>query len=325
MVLVGAEGQASPADPQPKPPADTTPVPGPAAWPDLQQDRLRMREMSRMLADPDVLQNRPARAVRLCRNLTHIRRYRQEMAEKYQALIGKDGPLSRELAAELNTLAQRVEKFQAAAEKFAEAAPAALGKIFKSAHSLIGQAREQQSGKAFISELPGRMERSANLISMLTVLRGAAHPTVRDAQQKQQILSEKVTEARQVLRAAIIRDNVAPETRYQGANRTEILENFHKVWAKNHPDDEILDVRIPAANWEQHSGWRWMQRSKKWRRYDYSELHALIAVKADAEYVHLYDARCIQEGTGEVLRRYRIKPKAESLPPNRILLLENWK
>lgn len=80
----------------------------------------------------------------------------------------------------------------------------------------------------------------------------------------------------------------APADRYKGSDKAELIKLTRNTWAKQYPQDQIIDVRIGMSNWERKSEKRWSNGTNSWYMVDYSQIQAMVIVKKDEQFASLY-------------------------------------
>lgn len=80
----------------------------------------------------------------------------------------------------------------------------------------------------------------------------------------------------------------APADRYKGADKADLIKLTRSTWAKQYPQDNILDIRIGMSNWERKKEKRWSNGTNSWYMVDYSQIQAMVIVKKDEQTASLY-------------------------------------
>ena len=287
-------------------------------------ERERVRGLTTMLTDALQLDGACRPTLIVCRHLEEIARFHTEMVSRLSSRAAETPADHGRVIDELHALGRALEKFQAAARQFAQSAAADVERRLRAVVSEAERAAEQRNTQAYLKLLPAALDEIADLLRVLSALRGADDEPVARLRELHANCAARVRSLEAGLRDEIIRDNVPPEDRYRGSDRQTLLDNFRNVWVQNYPDSEVLGVRISSADWEHVQGWSWAAGRHVWRRFDYFEIEAVIAVQADAEHVELHELACIrQPEAGGERRRYRIRSTGP-LAPRQIVLLTNW-
>lgn len=81
-----------------------------------------------------------------------------------------------------------------------------------------------------------------------------------------------------------------PEDNYQGGDRDKLEAMIRKAWAKAHPQDKIMGVHFPNANWKTEKKKRWNDAINSWQYTDTSILLANVVVKTDDKVATIFPA-----------------------------------
>lgn len=114
-------------------------------------------------------------------------------------------------------------------------------------------------------------------------------------------LAAQAQEAGQALEAEILNANRPPADAYQGNDADTLKQRAHDAWLEANPDDTIVRVVLPVADWSRETKWTWWRDA--WHFSDTSSLQAGVLIQAQGPAgnpeVHYYPVDITQDHENE--------------------------
>lgn len=203
----------------------------------------------------------------------------EELAEKYESL--GDGVFFRATGAfaEISSTRPAIQETRSNMEAFSRDGFSAIEQALKEAQEIAQQAVRDEDYSAFTG-LNSRMRLALVRPNALAQVFSAL-PVTSD-QQKAAVNAllesgiEEITQTQEAVREKIIENNRMEADLYQGADRASIEEIARQGFTAVHGDQQIIDLRIPAGQWERTIGWRWDRVRSQYSYMDYSTIDAYI-------------------------------------------------
>jgi len=100
----------------------------------------------------------------------------------------------------------------------------------------------------------------------------------------------QIKEMAQQLKEEIIASVEAPQDVYNGGDKGELKGMIEKEWKRIYPNDKIMDIRFPSAQWDKKEGWQWDSGYSRWEYYDKAVMPARVIVQSDDKIATVYCA-----------------------------------
>lgn len=249
----------------------------PAGYPEFEADLKRLRELSRMFADPMIFQTNLPLAAETIKQADAARDEAIRIAKKYLRLMQQRTDQGRAIEGVGNGLLGNLEGFLQEAEALKETLPDAIREHLDEAKQYATEAVAEQKPLWFTGGIPQVMGFAEEKVALLTALdeeSGKAMQTELEATRDQ------LKDQADSLRELIIRENKLPKDEFAGDDREEAIKTAISGWKVQQEEFEVLAVRIPAEQWARET--KWTYSNGTWYFSDRSKLQVRLIV-ADHE------------------------------------------
>ena len=247
----------------------------------IQKDITRIDEIASQFSYfPNLIEQYPGEAVAL---LAEYRPALQEIAqfeEKYADFLQQNNADTAPIRRELDDAKQTMAKVASSAKEGVEQMHSNAAYNLDFAEKLIDEGVAERKPLYFRDDggVPQHLENAENFIRLARAVDAdSAAPLV----ERYAALKQKADAAGKSLQAEIIAGNKPPADAYSGSDHDELAAGARAAWAEAHPDDEIVKVVIPTADWDRETKWTWWRDAFYFT--DVSSLQASVIIKAKSE------------------------------------------
>jgi len=241
-------------------------------------DFARLREISQMFSNPQIINTQPDKAIDIIKQIPAVKKERARIAEKYAALMQQNTTEARDMKGTLSYSDGKIGEFDKFCQQFAADAPGEIrGSIKKTLDMGAGAVAEKKH--AFFGEqggVPQQLNRVATHLDIFT----AISPDSPDAAACKQELADartKVKEMQASLRDSIIANNPMPKESYRGEDSKALIDTIKAKWTESAVAGDVLKMGINSNEWRRDTRWEW--DANAWRKYDKSKLQGFVIVK----------------------------------------------
>jgi hypothetical protein len=248
----------------------------PGSYPALEEDVERVQGLAKMLGDPNVLRNDPARAAEIVMQLPAARREHARVTKAYAALAQRDTEAGKRVTAATRFFAEREKSFAEAMARRAKELPseirADLDQVTKTAEEAVAEKKPLY----FTGGIPQQLGFAESKLPLLAALDPrAAAPLEKALEDARQDVQQKQAS----LRDLIIAQNDLPPDKYAGPDKAALAARATAAWKKVQPDAEVLAVRFPSEKWKRET--KWELQNTTFYKVDRSRLQAQVVVRHD--------------------------------------------
>jgi hypothetical protein len=251
------------------------------SYPDLTVDTDRLKELTGMLTTGNLQANRTA-AAELVKQLPALKEEGDRLLKKYAPLLGEKTQASNDLQASAKRLNYQVGKFEEALAKEKQALPQQIDADLAQITTLAEQAVKEQKPAFFGGGIASNFKFAEDKLILYEALdpAGAAAAKAKLDQTREAVKKQEAS-----LAGAIIAANELPSDTYSGPDKADLVRRATDAVKKQDPKAVVLAVRIPKAQWERETKWRYENR--EWRKIDRSRLQAEVVVKRDDKHAEM--------------------------------------
>ncbi|QDV07758.1 hypothetical protein Poly30_32900 [Planctomycetes bacterium Poly30] len=246
----------------------------PTAYPSLQTDLERLRDLSSAYRDPAMQfrQNRAAAADAFQQSDAALAECKRIEAA-YARLVQQDTPEGRAVKSSCENLEEARAAFLTGAAEVSRALPAEIEKDIAEVERVAGEAVANQKPMWFTGGIPQQVGFIDDKLSLLMAL-----DPVKGAETLAHVEALKAGLAKQAdsLKELIIRENPLPADGYRGADRDAVVAIATDGWKHQQSDFELLAVRIPSDTWKRVTKWEYSNGT--WYFVDVSWLQVRLIV-----------------------------------------------
>lgn len=249
----------------------------PAAYPELEGDYQRLRDLAIMFARPEIFETDRLQAAEVVAQSEAAQAESVRVARRYARLIQQQTDQGKLIAGVVTGFERNHQRFFEAAAAKRAALPTEIREDLSTAMRYATEAVEEQKPLWFTGGIPQVMGFASERATLLSSLDEAAGKEMRaeiDATSKQ------LEQMAASLRELIIRENRLPPDRYQGEDREAVIKMAISGWKVQQDEFELLKVRIPSEQWARET--KWTYHDGTWYFSDKSRLQVRLFV-ADHE------------------------------------------
>jgi hypothetical protein len=252
----------------------------PANYPEFEGDLKRLRELSVMFANPQILQSDRVLAAETFAQGEAAQAESRRIAGRYARLVQQDTEQGRAVAGAGASFGERHAAFMAEAGAMKAILPDEIRADLQTARTQGDEAVAGQKPAWFTGGIPQTMGYAAERVTLLTAMDSEAGAAMRAALHETETHLKKQADS---LRELIIRENPLPADRFMGAERDKAVETAVSGWKVQQAEFDLLAVRIPAEAWVRET--KWTYSNGTWYFSDRSKLQVrlIIADPSNAE------------------------------------------
>lgn len=248
----------------------------PNSYANLAADTERLRELTRMFANPNILVEDPQQAAERMTQAPAALAERERLVTQYAVIVNQQTEDGKRVGDVSRYFTEKYMAFLAAADQRKAALPGEIEADLNEANSLADQAAAEQKPLFFTGGIPQRMEWAETKL----VLYKALDPQGAGAMEQKIAATRQNLKARQdALRDAIIASNEMPADTYAGDDRDSLVKIATNALKEQQPDADVLAARIPSQAWKREQLWR--NQTGDWYKIDRSRLQVQLIVKHD--------------------------------------------
>jgi len=243
-------------------------------------DFARLREISQMYANPNVIQGQPEVAVDTIRQMGPVKVERQRIAAKFADLLQQTTAEARDMNSVLSHFDEVFGKFEQTLNQFVSNAPAGIDADIEEALKM-GRDAVENKRHMYFGENGGVSQRLGWAKTKLTILEAAApgSPQTAAARRKFDSAGKEVKSMQMSLLEAIVQSNQPPNETYTGPDKAQLIARVKTKWAESGVSAPVLKMGINSQNWRRDTGWEW--RTSAWHKVDISRIQGFVIVKLD--------------------------------------------
>ena len=253
----------------------------------VKADFERLREITNQFGNEQIFFSSPQIGAEVAPLFAPAKLERARLAEKYADLLKQRGG-DQILQSMLNACDATLERFDKAANDYADNAPARLAKQLDEARSTAKMGIENKSPAFFNPDggVTSNLKAAQITCDTLVGLRpdtDAANQAVADMAAAR----VEIAALAEVLNAEILATNRVPDDQYQGADRDALLALVKEYWANSGTGSGPMHVGLNSSQWTRNTRWVWQGTSKSWYKLDASNAQGFVVVKLDDEFARV--------------------------------------
>lgn len=221
-------------------------------------------------------------------NYTEDADYFNGVVQRYQVLMKVNAGAKSRIMAQAKPAAKYMNEFHGAREKAVSFFPENVRLNLKAASSMAAKASADKNPMFFKGGVAQAMGFASTSLETLRTVKGPEDAEVQALDKEFAAAKAEVDKVESELAAQILADARVPKDLYAGGDRDDLLGRVRKAWMEKYPDDEILLIVIPKAEWERHTAWK--SNAVEWYYVDHSELLANIVIKQDDVVAEVFPA-----------------------------------
>ncbi|MEM6505719.1 MAG: hypothetical protein AAF711_09650 [Planctomycetota bacterium] len=245
----------------------------PAKFPDFDDDRKRLRDLSGDYAAEWVFTENRARAAELFQQRKAAQEELVRIARAYQRLMQQQTEMGVAIEAVGNGTLRSFEEFDARIAEQKKTLPKSIREDLAEAQKYGDEAVANQKPMWFAGGIPQRMGRAEDKLALLKAIDKENGPAVAKEVAATQAKLNKQADA---LKALIIKENRIPADNFAGPDRIAAIKVAKSGWAVQQKDAKILKVVIPAESWARET--KWTYSNGAWYFSDRSKLQVRLIV-----------------------------------------------
>jgi len=243
-----------------------------------------------------IMQGSPERAYELIEQFGPVVEEIRRIESQYADFLAQDNADTAPLRDKLAQAQRRLRGAQADAQEAVAATRDTAESHLDNAQAALDAALENRDP----ASLSARGSVTFDLDTAKHYLRLARAIHAEDAQplvERYLALAALAEEVGQALEAEALAANRPPADAYQGNDADTLRQGARDAWLAEHPDDTIVRVVLPVADWRREAEWTWWRDA--WYFTDVSKLQAGVLIEAqspagDPE-VHYYPVNITQD------------------------------
>lgn len=255
-------------------------------FPDYEQDVERLKKIYRAYKNPSSTFQVPEKAISAVVAFQDEYAFFKHMPKKY-ALPLKAGK-ARSLKTMLDTNARYMDKFKAYQDEYLEQLPGKISGALNQAASMAQKAEADNKPMFFKGGVAQHLEKANALLALLVAAKGEDAPEVIRMNEAYAVHKQKIDAAEKTMAAELLAGVKMPSDSYTGGDKKKLKKMIEKEWKSLYPSDDILAIRLTAANWSRTTNWKW--NNSGWYKVDTSVLPARVVVKTDEQIATIYVA-----------------------------------
>lgn len=261
----------------------------------FQADFDRLREITQMYADPQLIQRRPDAAIEVIKQMGAVKAERQRIAEKYADLLKQNTNHSEQMQGTLRYFDDTFGQFERATQAYAASAPAEIDANIAQAVQMGKMATENQT-PAFFGPQGGVTEQLNYAQKRLDVFSAIAPDSapVKQSADKLAAARTEVDQMQAALLEQIVQNNQPPAENYTGSDKGELIEIVKTKWAESGVTAEVLKVGINSDNWQRDVYWTW-DGTDTWNKTDKSRIQGFVIVKFNDTLAATYHINLVKD------------------------------
>ena len=134
------------------------------------------------------------------------------------------------------------------------------------------------------------MDAAARELETLTKKKGADNAAVTSLTAQYNQTSEVIAKHEASFNEDRLASTKAPENNYKGEDKAKLESMIREAWKQAYPDDEVLGVHFPNADWKRESNRKWSDAENQWYVVDTSILMVKFVVKKDGNTASIFPA-----------------------------------
>jgi len=245
----------------------------PASYPNLATDIKRLSELSAMYYDPMSLQTDRPRAIAVLTQAAAARDEAVRIAQEYAPLMVQQTEEGKRVEGTGNSFLSNLNAYQVAAEQERQSLPAQIRADLAEANRIAQEATAQQKPMFFTGGVPQQMEYAHDKLALYKVLDPKQAPAL---EKEVSAMEASLEKSEQSLAQLIIQENPLPADRYNGPDRTKVVEVATDAWTYQQKNFRVLASRIPSEDWSRETLWQYSNGT--WYYVDRSKLQVQLIV-----------------------------------------------
>lgn len=267
----------------------------------IQRDVQRVDDISAEYTNfGGIMQGSPQRAYELIQQFGAIVEEIQRVETQYAEFLGQDNADTAPLQSKIAQARRRLRRAQEDAQEAVSGARNTAESHLDNARDTLATALENRDPAPFSAagSVTYDLDTAKHYLQLARAIHAAdAQPLV----DRYLALDAQAKEAHQSLVAEILAANRPPADAYQGNDADTLKQGARDAWLEAHPDDTIVRVVLPVADWRREAEWTWWRGD--WYFTDVSKLQAGVLIEAqsptgDPE-VHYYPVNITQDHEDE--------------------------
>lgn len=273
-----------------------------------------------------IMQGTPKRAYELIQQFGAIVEELQRIETQYADFLAQENADTAPLRNQIDQARNRLRRAQAEAHEAVAGARNTAESHLDNARDALATALDNRDPAPFSANgsVTFDLDTAKHYLQLARAIHAAdAQPLV----DRYLALDAQAKEAGQTLEAEILAANRPPADAYQGNDADTLKAGARDAWLEAHPDDTIVRVVLPVADWQRETKWTWWRDA--WYFTDASRLQAGVLIQAqspagDPE-VHYYPVNITQDHEEENQLSYSpwVKEAPEDLYLYHRILPEN--
>jgi len=254
----------------------------------------RLREITVMYGNPQILQSQVERAAEVVKQMAATKAERVRIGEKYADLLKQDTPASNEMRGVLRNFDSVFGEFETAEKAYAAEAPAKLGAEIEELIRL-GNEGVKENRPGYFGETGG-VNSNLKFIEQRYTLMAAALPGTPELAAARKRIEDARVQVKQMkaqLNDAIVKNNQPPNESYNGADKAELIKLITAKWAEGGNAKKVLKVGINSDNWQRQTYWQW--QTDAWYKVDKSRIQGHVLVQGNDKEAHGYYINLVKD------------------------------
>ena len=245
----------------------------PANYPELKQDIKRLRELTTMFGNPQIMQTDLPQAAAVLEQSDAANNEVKRIVKAYMRLIQQKTDEGKTISDVSNYFVKTNLKFRAAAESEKRKLPGKIRAHLAEADDISQDAVRNKKPLFFSGGIPSVMGFAKEKIELYTALDPSDAPKL---QKEYDDLQSAIGKRAKSLEALIIQQNQLPPNRYKGDDRDKIIAVAVDAWKYQQPKFTVLESCIPSEQWTRETMWRYSNGT--WYFVDRSKLQVQLVI-----------------------------------------------
>lgn len=248
----------------------------------------RLREITQMFGNEQVFQTQPEKAVELVKLVAPLKEERKRIAEKYADMLKQPTSSAKDMQGTLKWSDEIFNRFETAANDYADNAPAQLAQHLNKVRELATTAVENKRPAYFspeggVAQYFGYAQQTCDILAALRPDAEATKKAIADLAAARADVA-KIAEG---LNDAIVANNQVPADQFRGADREQLLGLLKDFWKSDGTGQEPLVVGINSSEWTRNTRWVWQDVSKEWYKLDSSRAQGFVVIPLDEQHARI--------------------------------------
>ncbi|MBI9090566.1 MAG: hypothetical protein JEZ12_15220 [Desulfobacterium sp.] len=255
-------------------------------FPDYKQDVERLKKMYKAYKNPSYTFQVPEKAINAVVAFQDEYNFFQHLPEKYALPLKANKAGS--LRTMLDTNAKYMDKFKAYQDDYLEQLPGKISGALSQATSTAQKAEAEKKPLFFKGGVAQNLEKANAMLALLSAGKGEDAPEVIKMNKAYAAHKQKIDAAEKTMAAELLAGVKMPSDNYANGDKNKLKKMIKKEWKTLYPSDDILSIRLIAADWSRSTNWKW--NNSGWYKVDTSVLPARVIVKTDDQIATIYTA-----------------------------------